>query len=370
MTKFAWQRAVIKVGSALVSPEHNVSSDEFLRPIARFINEAMKQGKEVILVSSGSIAAARSSISTGQRATIAEKQAMAAIGQMQVMAKWSHLSENKCAQILLTESDLTDRKRFVNIKNTLEQLLLNKVLPIVNENDTVAVEEIKVGDNDNLGAHTAIATQADVLIICTDVDGLYTANPRTNPDANLINTVDEITPEIMKLAGGAGTKVGTGGMITKLQAAQKCSLSGIKTILINGKNQSAFDALAQGEVVGTLFQANQSESSSARQDWLSHTSQVKGQVEVDQGASKAVIKQGASLLAVGVKAVSGQFNSGDCVEIKYANNIIAKGLVAYSHTELSRILGCKSTQIQAILGYNAGEEVIHRDNLVLLAHNA
>jgi glutamate 5-kinase len=374
MGKVSWQRAVIKVGSALVSPNGEGCSTEFLQAIVDFIVAAHRQNKHVILVSSGSIAAARSRIKTGLRATIAEKQAMAALGQMKMMANWSSMfsqhdrhRENKpieCAQMLLTVEDLADRRRYVNIKNTLEQLLENNIIPIVNENDTVAVDEIKVGDNDNLAAHMAIASQADCLIICTDVNGLYTANPRTSPDATLIQEVAHIDKKTMALAGGAGTDVGTGGMITKLQAAKKCSQSGISTLLINGTDAQSFVQLSKGICSGTTFLPD-TKGKGARHDWLSHTSSVKGQIDIDKGALNASSGKAASLLAVGLTNVTGKFNAGDAVEITHAGELIGKGLCNYNSTELLRIKGCKSDQIIDILNYTAGETVVHRDNLVL-----
>ncbi|MFT6268104.1 MAG: glutamate 5-kinase [Alphaproteobacteria bacterium] len=378
-----WHRAVIKVGSALVSPDGEGCSAQYLKAISDFIIACKQQGKEIIVVSSGSIAAARGSIKTGLKPTIAEKQAMAAIGQMRMMANWAGLfspfplvppllpeDQDKshhnidCAQILVTVEDLADRKRFVNIKNTLEQLLANNVIPIVNENDTVAVEEIKVGDNDNLAAHTAIAAQADCLIICTDVDGLFTANPRTSSTAELIKQVHLIDASVMTLAGGAGSLVGTGGMITKLQAAQKCTQSGIQTLLVNGTKASSFSALLQDECSGTIFTPTGNRQR-AKQYWLTHTSKVKGKLLIDAGAAKAISKAGASLLAAGVVTIEGAFRAGDSVEIIHAGSPCGKGLVNYSSTELKRILGCKSDQIETILGYSASEAVVHRDNLVL-----
>lgn len=377
--KFSWQRAVIKVGSALVSPDGNGCSEKYLSAIVSFIMTSIAQGKEVIVVSSGSIAAARYSIKTGHRATIAEKQAMAAIGQTKMMANWitlieKHVATNsnlykkpiECAQILVTVEDLADRKRFVNVKNTLEQLLINHAIPIVNENDTVAVEEIKVGDNDNLAAHTAIAAQADCLIICTDVDGLFSANPRVSPNAELIRQVSTIDNKTMALAGGAGSSVGTGGMITKLQAAKKCTQSGIKTLLVNGTQQSSFEALAEGNCPGTIF-LPVTIRQRAKRDWLTHTSKVKGKLIIDQGAANALKKTGASLLAAGVTSIEGLFGAGDSIEIWHGNELCGKGLVAYSSTELVRILGCKSDQIKKILGYSSSEAVVHRDNLVIVA---
>jgi glutamate 5-kinase len=388
-----WHRAVIKVGSALVSPNGDGCSTLYLQAICDFIVKCKQQGKEIIVVSSGSIAAARGSIKTGLKPTIAEKQAMAAIGQMRMMANWAGLfaaphnaiqqmqysaastllsstqtasasASFDCAQILVTVEDLADRKRFVNIKNTLEQLLANNVIPIVNENDTVAVDEIKVGDNDNLAAHTAIAAQADCLIICTDVDGLFTANPRVSPHADLIKKVRVIDSSILSLAGGAGSLVGTGGMITKLQAAQKCMQSGITTLLVNGTKASSFGALAKGECSGTIF-LPAGNRQRAKQDWLAHTSKVKGRLFIDAGAVKALTTTGASLLAAGVVTIEGTFSAGESVMIMSATIPCGKGLVNYSSTELKRILGCKSTQIETILGYSAGEAVIHRNNLVL-----
>lgn len=369
-----WQRAVIKVGSALVAPSGEGCSPKYLRAIANFILLCTAQGKEIILVSSGSIAAARTHIKSGHRPSIAEKQAMAALGQMQMMSAWSDLFSPSlaCAQLLLSAEDLADRKRFVNIKNTLEQLLLNHALPIVNENDTVAVDEIKVGDNDNLAAHTAIAAQADCLIICTDVDGLYTANPRTKPEATLIKQVEKIDAKVMRLAGGAGSSIGTGGMVTKLEAAKKCTQAGIQTILLNGTDEKAFSSLAEGNNPGTLFAPNL-QKSKARQDWLRHTSKVKGMLWVDRGANNALLKTGASLLAAGIVNIEGSFNAGDNIEIhcqhlaqeESQSTLVGKGLVAYSSSELKRIMGCNSQDIDQILGYNAGEAAVHRDNLVL-----
>lgn len=380
MSKFTWQRAVVKVGSALLAPQNQLDQNQltqsqitrhqYLHDIAKFIVASKAMGKEVIVVSSGAIALAKPNIKTGLVATISEKQAMAAIGQSKLMATWSQLfiqhdTSLLCGQMLLTIEDLANRERFVNIKNTLDELLKNNVIPIINENDTVAVDQIKVGDNDNLAAHTAIAAQADSLIIFTDVDGLYTKNPREHSDANLLSKIDNIDQSIFSLAGGAGTSVGTGGMITKLEAAHKCTTSGIQTLLLNGTNPDALKRLENGECSGTLF-TQSLDKKTARQDWLAHTSTVKGSISLDKGAAKALINHGASLLAAGVVEIEGNFNAGDGILLKVDNKACAKGLVNYSSTELSRILGCKSDKIEEILGYTAGESVVHRDNVVLL----
>ena len=365
MTPFSWQRAVIKIGSALVSPDGNGCSAEYLLSIAKFITLSRQQGKEIIVVSSGSVAAGRSLIKTGLQASIAEKQAMAAIGQTQMMANWARFFDFPCAQILLTLDDLHDRRRYVNVKNTLRELLANNALPIVNENDTVAVDELKVGDNDNLAAHTALVAQADTLIICTDVDGLFDADPRKKPDAKLLSNVKIITPQISALAGGAGTIAGTGGMITKLQAAQKCCESGVQTLLVNGKQSTVFDLLGQGFCPGTLFNAIPTKHS-ARHQWLSHTVKSKGTLSLDLGAYTAITEKGASLLAIGIRDVSGSFKSNDAVDISYQGIVIAKGISLYSHTELKSIKGLNSSRIESILGFSHGEEAIHRDDLVLI----
>lgn len=360
-----WQRAVIKVGSALIAPDGDRCSGRYLLAIARFVTASREKGKEVILVSSGSVAAGRSSVKINHQPSIAEKQAMAAIGQTQMMANWSRFFDFPCAQLLLTYDDLHNRTRYVNIKNTLRELLNNNALPIINENDTVAINELKVGDNDNLAAYAALIAQADTLIICSDVDGLYTADPRTKPDAELIKIVEQITDETFALAGGAGSKVGTGGMITKLQAAQKCTASGIQTLIVNGQKGEVFDHLLEGEVYGTLFKPVASREN-ARRNWLKHTLKSTGKIVIDSGAKTAILNKGASLLPSGILEVSGHFKSGDAVQIEYQNQVLAKGLTLYSASDLNQIKGLRSSNIEQELGYTYGEAVVHRDDMVLL----
>ncbi|GAC16273.1 glutamate 5-kinase [Aliiglaciecola lipolytica] len=365
MHQFEWQRAVIKVGSALIAPDGQQCSARYLLAIARFITASKEQGKEVILVSSGSVAAGRSSVPIHHPPSIAEKQAMASIGQMQMMANWSRFFDFPCAQLLLTYDDLHSRTRYVNIKNTLRELLNHQALPIVNENDTVAVNELKVGDNDNLAAYTALIAQADTLIICSDVDGLYDQDPRKNPHANLIPEVTCVDESIFALAGGAGTKLGTGGMHTKLQAAQKCTQSGIQTLIVNGQKGAVFDHLLEGKVLGTRFTPVASREN-ARRQWLKHTLKSGGKIVIDSGAKTAILSKGASLLPSGIVDVIGQFNSGDAVTIEYQNNALAKGLALYNSSDLNNIKGMRSCKIESILGYTFGEAVVHRDDMVLL----
>lgn len=365
MSSFNWNRAVIKVGSSLIAPDGSACRAEFLLPIAQFIAASHKLGKEVIIVSSGSVAAGRERIAVNHQATIAEKQAMAAIGQTQMMANWQRFFDRPCAQVLLTYDDLRDRTRYVNIKNTLEELLKHGAIPIVNENDTVAVNELQVGDNDNLAAYTALVAQADTLVICSDIDGLYTADPRKDASAKLISQIHKIDDELFALAGGAGSKVGTGGMLTKLQAANKCMQSGIQTLIVNGRQANVFDKLREGVIPGSHFVPAQS-AQKARQLWLTHTLPTKGNVIVDKGACKALSGNGASLLPSGILEVSGNFNAGDAVHICCADKAIAKGIVLLSSEELNRIKGLQSGQIATQLGYAFGPEVVHRNDMVLL----
>ncbi len=360
-----WQRAVIKVGSALIAPDGKQVSGKYLLPIAQFILKARADGKDVIIVSSGSVAAGRSQIHChSQGVTIAEKQAMAAVGQAKMMANWQQFFTDSCAQLLITHSDLRDRKRYVNIKNTVRELLANNVIPIINENDTVATDELKVGDNDNLAALVALTCDADVLFICSDIDGLFDADPKSNPNAKLLTSVDTITAEIFSLAGDTQNKIATGGMITKLQAAEKTTNNGIHTFIVNGKSDSTFFKLAEQQSVGTWFKAVNTKST-AKKQWLKYTLKPSGKLVIDEGAQAALSANGASLLAKGIVSTQGSFVRGDAVDIQCNNQIIARGLSQYSKTEIDLILGKDSAKFESILGFRHKEEIIHRDDLVL-----
>jgi glutamate 5-kinase len=364
----SWRRIVIKVGSALIAPTAQGCSTRYLLTIARFIAECRLAGKEVVLVSSGSVAAGRNAIIAKQQPLpINIKQAMAAVGQSRMMASWSQLFDFNCAQILLTHADLQDRRRYLNIDNTLRTLLANQVLPIVNENDSVATAELRVGDNDNLAALVAIVVDADVLLICSDIDGLYTANPRLEPGARHIAEVAEITSAIYAMAGGSHHAIGTGGMLTKIQAADKATKAGIDTLIINGQDAASFERLLGGTAVGTYF-VRQQDRRSAKKHWLLNTLTQQGVVQIDAGASAALQSKGASLLASGIIASSGHFEKGDAVLIvNAAQKPLAKGISQYSAHELSKIKGLHSKQIDAVLGYCPSEEVVHRNDLVLLS---
>jgi glutamate 5-kinase len=363
-----FNRVVIKVGSALVAPEANGCSGKYLLAIARFITECHQANKEVILVSSGSVAAGRKLIQHGSPIpSIATKQAMASVGQMQMMANWQRFFDVPCSQLLITHGDLRDRQRYINIKNTLRILLANNVIPIVNENDTVATDELKVGDNDNLAALVALVCEADCLIILSDVDGLYDKDPRSNPDAVLLPEVDKITDEIYAMAGCTTNIIATGGMKTKIQAAEKAVENGIDTYIINGSRSDVFERMLNNENPGTRFIASQA-ATKAKKHWLKHTLKSNGNVILDQGAVNAVVNKGASLLPSGILTVQGSFSVGDSIDIINGENqtIIAKGICQYNHQDLQRIKGSKSDKIIALLGYCPSKVIVHRDDMVIM----
>ncbi|GAA0359602.1 glutamate 5-kinase [Bowmanella denitrificans] len=362
---FTWQRAVIKVGSALIAPDGQGCRTEHLLALAQFINASRRQGKEVVLVSSGAVAAGRNAMPIDGKPTLAQKQAMAAVGQTRMMANWARLFDFPTAQILLTHGDIRDRDRYLNIKSTLRELLAHQIIPIVNENDSVATEELKFGDNDNLGALVALVAEADTLMICTDVDGLYDADPRKNPGAQLLTSVSDVSRDIMALAGGSGSTVGTGGMLTKLQAAKKASANGIQTLIVNGHKTSSYAALGQGQVPGTLFHPALSRSK-AKKQWLRHSLKAKGKLQIDSGARQALVTRGASLLPVGILSVEGHFAAGDALEIWHDSELLAIGLSLFDADDLTSIKGAQSQQVEALLGYASHDVAIHRDDLVLL----
>lgn len=364
-----FNRAVIKVGSALVAPDKNGCSGKYIGAIAHFITECNKRGKEVILVSSGSVAAGRKLIQHGSPIpSIPTKQAMASVGQMQMMANWQRFFNVPASQLLITHADLKNRERYINIKNTLRILLANNIIPIVNENDTVATDELKVGDNDNLAALVALVSEADCLFILSDINGVYDKNPKTHSDAVMLPEIEAITPEIYAMAGATNNPIATGGMKTKIQAAEKAVENGIETYIINGSDSSVFDKLLNGENPGTRFKANQ-EVTKARKHWLKHTLKSNGHVILDKGAINAVINKGASLLPSGIKSIVGDFSAGDSINIIDfdSNNIVAKGICQYGYRDLTRIQGKNSDQIHSILGFCPSKVVIHRDDMVILS---
>jgi glutamate 5-kinase len=366
-----WRRAVIKVGSGLIAPDGKKCSTKYTLPIAGFIKECRNMGKEIILVSSGAVASGLSTqpemLKRTQR-TIPERQALAAIGQTLLMASWSSFFDFPCSQILLTYDDINNRRRFVNAKNTIKKLLEFGTLPIVNENDTVATEELKVGDNDNLAAYVAMLSEADLLIICSDIDGLFDEDPKKNKNAILIPIVEKIDQSIYALAGGSKNPIATGGMRTKIEAAHKATVRGIDTIILNSTKHKVFDYLLAGKLTGTIFKKTKTPMT-AKKHWMLHAMNSNGKILVDTGASKALLNKGASLLPSGIASVEGNFNQGEAVQILVKEGKvlreIAKGITRYNSSDLLKIKGKKSSEIESILGFVNAQEVIHRDELVL-----
>jgi glutamate 5-kinase len=363
-----FNRVVIKVGSALVAPDNKGCSGKHLLAIARFITECHKVNKEVIIVSSGSVAAGRHLIQhSSPFPSIPTKQAMASVGQMQMMANWQRFFDVPCSQLLITHGDLKDRERYINIKNTLRILLENGVIPIVNENDTVATDELKVGDNDNLAALVALVSEADSLFILSDIDGVYNKDPRQYRDAVLIPVIDEINDEVYAMAGTTNNPIATGGMKTKIQAAEKAVENGISTFIVNGSCADVFEKLLKGENPGTQFLAKQA-ANKARKHWLKHTLKSNGKISIDQGAVAAVLDKGASLLPSGIISLTSDFASGDSIEIvdHVSAKVIAKGISQYSARDLERIKGQKSDRITDILGCCPSQVAVHRDDMVIV----
>ncbi len=332
--------------------------------------ECINRGKEIILVSSGAVASGLSTqpqLLGKKHRSIPEKQALAAIGQSLLMALWGRLFDLPCAQLLLTYDDIYNRKRFVNAKNTLVELLSMKTLPIINENDTVAVDELKVGDNDNLAAYVAVLADADLLIICSDVDGLYNADPHKDSAAQLITRVDAIDESIYKLAGGTQNCVATGGMLTKIQAAEKATSGGINTIIMNGTKRGYFELLLNNIICGTIF-IKAEHPVKGKKHWMLHARASSGKIHIDSGAVNALLCKGASLLPSGIIEVTGEFNAGEIVDIVHSGEksqtIIARGVTQYSSMDLKKILGKKSREIEKLVPYFYSE-VVNRDEMVL-----
>jgi len=363
------RRLVVKVGSALVTNNGAGLALDFIADCARQIASLHEGGREVLLVSSGAIAAGMQRLGwTTRPSAMHDLQAAAAVGQMGLAQAYeTTFAEHnlKAAQILLTHEDLADRNRYLNARSTLHTLLGYAVVPIINENDTVVTDEIKFGDNDTLGALVANLVEADALIILTDQKGLYTADPRQDASATLISEGRADDRSYDAMAGGAGSGISKGGMITKVRAAQRAARSGAHTLIVSGREENALMRAASGEVIGTLLYATESPLT-ARKQWLADHLQLAGSLILDEGAARA-LRSGRSLLAVGVKSVDGEFERGAAIACRTLDGTeIARGLVNYSSSEARRIAGHGSADIEALLGYLDDEELIHRSNLVLL----
>ena len=324
---------------------------------------------EVLLVSSGAMACGVRKIGlSGRPYEIPQRQAVAAVGQAGLIMEYEKGFEQygrKVAQILLTSEDLNSRKRYLNARNALNALLSWKVVPIINENDTIMVEEIKLGDNDNLSAMIALLMDADVLINLTDIDGLFDRDPRVHPDAEIISRVSNVGRNIVKIAGDIPGTLGTGGMLSKVQAARKTTAAGIPMVITNGGTRNVLLRLFDGEYLGTFF-VPKTERLASRKCWIAFTLKPKGLLRIDEGAANAVLNRGKSLLPSGIVDVEGEFGVGD--PVKFAadgQEAFGTGLVNYSSSDIRKIMGLKSSRIQELLGYKPYDEVIHRDNLAI-----
>ncbi|MEY4767012.1 MAG: hypothetical protein RI907_3685 [Pseudomonadota bacterium] len=363
------RRIVVKVGSSLVTNEGKGVDAEAIGNWCRQMAALAQDGREVIMVSSGAIAEGMKRLGWSTRPhEIHELQAAAAVGQMGLVQMYeTKLREHGMgsAQVLLTHADLADRERYLNARSTLLTLLSHKVVPVINENDTVVTDEIKFGDNDTLGALVANLVEADALVILTDQKGLYSADPRKDPSARFIDVCTAGDPSLEQMAGGAGSRVGTGGMITKVLAAKRAAGSGASTVIAWGREADVLVRLTQGEAIGSLFVAETAKLT-ARKQWMADHLQLRGAVVVDEGAVAKLRDEGKSLLPIGVVEVVGEFHRGDVIAVRNsAGDNIARGLANYASSEARLIARKASSDIEEVLGFVLEPEMIHRDNLVL-----
>lgn len=363
-------RWVIKIGSALLTNNGQGLSTALLKPWVEQMVNLHREGHELVLVSSGAVAEGMVRMGWKKRPRhLNMLQAAAAIGQMGLVQAYEACFMERgvhSAQILLTRDDLVDRKRYLNARSTLNTLIEHRVIPVINENDTVATDELRFGDNDTLAALVANLIEADRLILLTDQEGLFDADPRFNPDSRLIASIQVDNPLLDEVAGESVSGLGRGGMVTKVRAARLAARSGTATIIAAGRRAGVLSSIQRGESIGTLLLPNQ-EPAAARKRWLAGHLQVHGTLTLDAGAVRKLKDHGTSLLAVGVKKVSGTFVRGDVVTCHdLEGHEIARGLVNYGSEEITRILGQPSHRIEALLGYVDEDELIHRDNLVLL----
>jgi len=367
-TLSACKRIVVKVGSGVLTKKNSLNLD-VINSIANQICALHDKGLEIILVSSGAMAAGVTKIGLERRPSETPKrQAVSAIGQADLIREWEKALEHcgrKVAQILLTRGDLCDRVRYLNARNTINTLLEWKVLPIINENDTVAVRSLQFGDNDNLGAMITLLMGADLMINLTDIGGLYNKDPRVHEDAKLVRQVANLSKDVEAMAGKIAGPLGTGGMGTKISAAKKLTSAGIPMIIACGLEPDILVKIAANDFTGTYF-VPRDEKRTSRKNWIGLTLQSKGRITIDQGAQKAVVEQGKSLLPSGITRVQDYFEVGDPVEfVSEDNTVLGMGLVNYNASDILKIMGCKTSQIKDRLGFRSYDEVIHRDNLMI-----
>jgi glutamate 5-kinase len=364
------RRIVVKVGSSILASVEKGLHYEAFSHLTKEISDLKRQGYEIVLVSSGAIAAGMEKLGYKTRPqAITQKQATAAVGQTRLMNIYENYFsryQQMVAQVLLTHDDLSHRRRFLNARNTLLTLLELGIIPIINENDTVVVDEIKFGDNDNLSALITNLVGADLLIILTDIEGLCDSDPRVNPNAHCIPLVEDIDANMEGIVEETKSEMSVGGMISKIQAAKKASRFGIPTVVARGTKDGILHQILKGKEIGTLI-LSKGEALSSRKHWIAFNPKPKGDVIVDDGAKKAIIQKGKSLLPSGVVKIKGIFDRGDLVScLGPRGKEFARGLVNYSATELEKIKGFRSDQIESTLGYKYSDEVIHRDDLVVL----
>ena len=364
------RRIVVKIGTHVLTGEEGRLTTAIFDSIVDQVIRLSETGKEIILVSSGAIAAGRALLSpTHPNTSIPDKQALAAIGQTQLMGMYQQSLDRygkRAAQVLLTRDDLSHRRRYLNARNTLFRLLQFSVIPIVNENDTVMVEEIKFGDNDSLSARVTILADADILILLTDAPGLCSWQGTEGPGTEPIAFVKEVTTELRRMAQGPSGSLGTGGMATKIEAARIATEAGHPAVIADGRRPSVLTGILQGEPIGTFF-APLKDRLTHKKHWIAHTLLKKGELVLDDGAVQAIVHRGKSLLSSGVVQVRGRFDNGEMVACLDANGTEwARGITNYSSAEIQRIAGRQSEEIESILGYRLRDEIIHRDELVVL----
>ena len=365
------KRIVIKVGSSSLCNELGVIDKEKILHLVLQISKLLKRGYSVVLVSSGAIAAGMGALGLSKKPpTIPEKQALAAIGQgklMQIYEDIFQLFNLKCAQVLLNHGDFDDRKRLMNLNHTMNALMNYGVIPIVNENDALAVDEIKVGDNDTLAALLVPVVEADLLVLISDIDGLYTANPHQNPDAQLLKYVEQVDEKIENMAGGVSSNLGTGGMMTKIRAAKIVNAYGSHMVIINGNEEYSLLHIFDEHESGTWFNGKSGKNLKAKTHWLAYRTSSKGQIVIDDGAARALRQYRKSLLPKGIVDVKLQFLMGQVVDIVNINGEkIAKGITNYSSEEIKLIKGYNTSDIESILHYKDYDEVVHANNMVII----
>jgi len=361
-------RLVVKVGSTTISYPNGKLDIGHMEQLVRELADLQNSGKEVVLVTSGAQGAGIGKLGLSCKPrTIPEKQALAAIGQGLLMHMYEKLFSEygiMVAQVLLTREDIMDRKRFLNARNAINALLQMGALPIINENDTIAVEEIRFGDNDTLSALVASLIDAELLLMLSDIDGLYTGNPSVDREASLIPLVTDIDREVEHLAGGSGSSLGTGGMVTKIQAARVAMNSGCPMVIAHGREHKVIKRILQGEQLGTLFLPRETRLHSKKR-WIAFGAGMQGKIFIDEGAKKALTEKGKSLLPSGITGVEGSFGIGNMVGVFFNDEEVGRGMVNYPSGDIEKIKGRKTKDIDKVLGYKDFDEVIHRDNFVL-----